>query len=61
MYRKSMAKPIILLVEDDPLLVTMYKTKFQREGFEVLLAGDGVEGLKLVKQYKPHLLILDFI
>ena len=36
-----LARPkILLLVEDDPLLVTMYQTKFSAEGFQVFTATD---------------------
>ena len=37
----------ILLVEDDDLLVRMYKTKFEMEGFEVRSAIDGESGLQM--------------
>lgn len=52
-------KPLILLVEDDPLLVKMYVTKFSMEGFNIATAGDGEEGLQKATQLKPSFIILD--
>lgn len=51
----------IVLVEDDELFVKMYQKKFQKEGFELLTALDGEEGLKLIQQTKPELVILDLM
>ena len=34
----------ILLIEDDPFLLSMYVTKFQLENFEVISADDGEKG-----------------
>jgi CheY-like chemotaxis protein len=52
-------KPKILLVEDDPLLVKMYVTKFGMEGYQIDTAGDGVEGLAKATATKPDFIILD--
>ncbi|MGI5827928.1 MAG: response regulator [Patescibacteria group bacterium] len=53
-----MAKKI-LIVEDDPLLVRMYQTKFIKEGYEVLTAGDGMQGLDIAQNQKPDFVIMD--
>lgn len=55
----SPASKTILIVEDDPLLVTMYTTKFKKEGFHVLSASDGEAGLKLATENKVDFMILD--
>lgn len=49
----------ILLVEDDPFLTTMYKTRFEGEGHEVEVARDGEVALSILKHSPPHILILD--
>lgn len=51
----------ILLVEDDQILVKMYARKFEKEGFKVLMAFDGEEGLKAVQgaNPKPGIILLD--
>lgn len=51
----------ILLVEDDEFLAELYATKLTLEGFKVSLAKDGEKGLKLVKEEKPDLILLDII
>lgn len=53
----------ILLVEDDPLLVNLYKEKFENEGFGLLVAEDGEMGLKLAldKKEMVDIVILDLL
>ncbi len=51
----------VAIVEDEPFLASMYTTKFELEGFEVLRAGDGGEGLKLIKEAKPDIVLLDVV
>jgi DNA-binding response OmpR family regulator len=50
----------ILVVDDDPAVRRLVKSKFQPEGFEVLGAGDGREALSLIQRHGlPHLAIVD--
>jgi CheY-like chemotaxis protein len=49
----------ILLVEDDPIVGTVYRNKFLREGYDVQLAADGESALDQAPQYRPDLVILD--
>ncbi len=51
----------LLIVEDDPLMSRMYEKIFTFEGFEVILAGNGEEGLELVKKERPNLILLDIM
>ena len=51
----------ILLVEDDPFLIDIYKTKLSEAGFEVEVAKDGEMALEKVKQKKPALVLLDIV
>jgi len=51
----------ILLVEDDPFLVEIYNTKLKEAGFSVIVANDGKEGLKKIKEKKPDLVLLDIV
>ena len=56
-----MDKPKILLVDDEPDLVQLVSLRLQAAGYEVAAAYDGQEGLDQVKQYQPHLVILDLM
>jgi DNA-binding response OmpR family regulator len=51
----------ILLVEDDPFLLSMYTTKFELEGFEVVTAEDGEKGLKLAAKENAGIILLDIL
>ena len=51
----------ILIVEDEKILVEMYKDRFVQEGFEVFLAFDSKEGLEMAKKEKPDLIVLDIL
>ena len=51
----------ILLVEDDKILLEMYRDKFKHEGFEVFTAGDGQEGIEEMRLVKPDVVLLDLI
>jgi len=51
----------ILLVEDDEFLSSLLKNRLLKEGLEVILAHDGEEAIKLLKNEKPNLILLDII
>jgi len=54
-------KPLILIVEDDRFLSKMYAQKFKIEGFEVIIAQDGEQGLKYISEQNPQAVLLDMI
>lgn len=54
-------KPKILIIEDDNFLVKAYQIKFERAGFNVFIAMDGDEGLKMAEAEKPALIVLDLM
>lgn len=51
----------ILLIDDDPFISDMYLVKFKERGFQVEVAQDGKTGLARLKEYKPHIVLLDVI
>jgi len=51
----------ILIVEDDQLVASAYKKRFQEAGYEVEWAPDGLEGIKLVSSVKPEVVLLDLL
>lgn len=54
-------KPIILIVEDDPVLSKMYAEKFSFEGFAVLIAHDGQEALETATTQPLDIILLDIM
>jgi len=54
-------KKTILLVEDEPLLANLLRQRLEKEGFKVLHASDGEEGLRVLKSTQPDLILLDII
>lgn len=54
-------KKRILVVEDEEFYRKMYQLKFNKSGFEVKSAGDGAEGLKIAKDFKPEIILLDIV
>lgn len=61
MQSESVRKQVLLIVEDNPLLTNLYKAAFEKEGVEVLVAHDGETGFTLIKEKRPHLVVLDIL
>ena len=51
----------MLLIEDDPLMLRLYRKIFELEGYEIELAAGGQEGLDKAKSDKPTLVLLDIM
>jgi len=51
----------ILIVEDDVFVRDIYNIKFQKEGFAVTLATNGVEALERLEKFIPDIILLDII
>jgi DNA-binding response OmpR family regulator len=51
----------ILIVEDEEILLTALSEELKQEGFQVVGAKDGVEGVEMTKSEKPHLVLLDLV
>jgi CheY-like chemotaxis protein len=54
-----MDKPKILIIDDDPDLVESIQITLEANDYQVYSAGNGFDGLKLVKEVRPDLIILD--
>ena len=51
--------PKVLIVEDNELSRDMLSRRLRRKGYEVLVAVDGSEGVAMVKQEKPDIVLMD--
>ncbi len=51
----------ILAVDDDPLLLQLIEQTLRKGGYEVILASEGQEGLQLLAEHRPHLVVLDIM
>jgi DNA-binding response OmpR family regulator len=51
----------ILVVDDEPHIAQIMKLTLEYSGYEVTVAGDGAEGLKMAKEWEPDLILLDLM
>ena len=56
-----MPKRRILVVDDETDFVKMLQARLQVEGYEVLVAEDGIKGIQTARKDKPDLIILDIM
>ncbi|MBA3055158.1 MAG: phosphate regulon transcriptional regulatory protein PhoB [Sphingomonadales bacterium] len=56
-----MARPKLLLVEDDPALAELVEFRFKAEGYDVVRTEDGDEALLLATEDAPDVVILDWM
>ena len=51
----------ILCIEDEPEMIDLIRLILGRRGFEVRGAGGGMEGIKMIRQEHPDLVLLDLM
>ena len=57
----AQSKPHVLIVEDEPALMTMLRYNLESEGYRVSEAVDGEEAILLVIEEPPDLILLDWM
>ena len=57
----TLAKPTILVVEDEAPLMTLLRYNLEKQGFKVEEAADGQEALLRVSEQRPDLVLLDWM
>ena len=57
----SDAKPRVLIVDDEPDLLSVLRFGLEVEGFDVLEASDGEQGLNMAREHTPDLIVLDLM
>ncbi|HBX66422.1 MAG: DNA-binding response regulator [Balneola sp.] len=56
-----MAKNTILVVDDEKDLLDLIEYNLKKEGFAVLKAENGEEGIEIAKEHKPDLVLMDIM
>jgi DNA-binding response OmpR family regulator len=54
-------KKKILIVEDDPLLIDIYTTRFKQVGFNLVVIKEGEKAVKAIEKEHPDLVLLDIV
>jgi CheY-like chemotaxis protein len=54
-------KKKILLIEDEAGLRILYRDELEEEGYEVVSAGNGEEGIRQFEKERPDLVVLDIV
>ena len=52
---------LILIIDDEPQIRSMLKLMLERDGYEVVEAPDGIEGIRIYRQSPADLIITDLI
>jgi two-component system cell cycle response regulator DivK len=55
----SARRKMILVVEDNKLNMKLFHDLLETRGYNIVQTGDGIEALKLARQHKPDLIIMD--
>jgi DNA-binding response OmpR family regulator len=51
----------ILVVDDDPVILKLLEVNFEMEGFTVLIAHDGAEGVDVARSDRPDVIVSDIM
>lgn len=52
---------MILAIDDEPGILRVIKLELSAQGFRVLTAGNGEEGLRMAEEHRPDLVLLDIV
>jgi DNA-binding response OmpR family regulator len=55
------ADSTVLVVDDDPVILKLLEVNFEMEGFTVLVARDGEEGIEVARADQPDLIVSDIM
>jgi two-component system cell cycle response regulator DivK len=57
--RRTPPMPTLVLAEDDPYGIMLFKDVLTKAGYHVLDAANGAEALELIRRQKPDLVLMD--
>jgi sigma-B regulation protein RsbU (phosphoserine phosphatase) len=58
---KATADVKVLIVEDDPFFLRVLQKRITSEGYQVMTASDGREGMKAIVTFEPDLVVSDWM
>ena len=53
--------PVVLIIDDDPAITDMLAVLLEANGFETLLSNSGAEGLRMIREHSPRVVIVDLM
>ncbi len=53
--------PVVLIIDDDPAMTELLSTFLRANSFEPMVANGGKEGLRMLRDHSPRLVILDLM
>jgi DNA-binding response OmpR family regulator len=53
--------PKLLIIDDDPNITRTFANIIPPQGFEVMVSNSGIEGIELVRQWQPDVIMLDLM
>lgn len=60
-YAAAVPDKTVLLVDDDPVILKLLQVNFEMEGYHVVTASDGVEGLARCHETNPAIVLCDIM
>jgi YesN/AraC family two-component response regulator len=51
----------ILIIDDEPMICKGLKVALEIEGHKIMIANDGDEAMRIMEEYRPHLIITDIL
>ncbi len=51
----------VLLIDDEPAILDMYRMKLEQDGYTVFMASNGLDGIDIAKKELPSVILLDII
>ncbi len=53
--------PLVLIIDDDPAMTDLLSAMLRANGYDLLIANSGRDGLRMLKDYSPRLVTLDLM
>ncbi len=53
--------PLVLIIDDDPAIAEMLSVLLRANGFETMLANSGSDGLRMIREQSPRIVIADLM